>query len=294
VQFFCHCDHADGTTLIGTEGVSAVAFTGSRKAGLHIKAAADSAGKPVYLEMSSVNPVFFLPGAVSERCEDIATEWATSLTLGGGQFCTKPGIGFAIGKDADAIAEAVTARCVDSPDGVLFTSSLVEEMADGIAAMQDAGATLLCGGTQSGSWGFTWPATLLRVDGETFEENFDVLGKEAFGPTGLLIELRDLDQAVRIAKRIEGQLTVSLYSNPDDADAFKTLAAPLRHRCGRLLQNKMPTGVAVVPSMVHGGPFPATGHPGFTAVGMPTSVSRFAARQCFDGIEEEFLPEILR
>ena len=29
----------------------------------------------------------------------------------------------------------------------------------------------------------------------------------------------------------------------------------------------MPTGVAVSPAMNHGGPFPATGHPGFTAVG---------------------------
>ena len=35
----------------------------------------------------------------------------------------------------------------------------------------------------------------------------------------------------------------------------------------RLSKNdKMPTGVAVSPAMNHGGPYPATSHPGFTAV----------------------------
>ena len=294
VQFFFHCDHADGSQLIAASGVSAVGFTGSRKAGLSVKAAADAVGKPAYLEMSSVNPVFFLPGAVAERCSDIGMDWSMSLTVGAGQFCTKPGLAFAIGTDADAVAEATVARCMDIPDGVLFTNALVEEMADGIAAMQEVGASLLCGGTPSGSWGFLWPATLLRVDGDVFEEHYEVLSREVFGPTGLLIELRDLDQALRIARRLEGQLTACVYSGSSDAEACRAMLASLRNRCGRLLQNKMPTGVAVIPSMVHGGPFPATGHPGFTAVGMPTSISRFAARHCYDGIDSDCLPEFLR
>ena len=32
--------------------------------------------------------------------------------------------------------------------------------------------------------------------------------------------------------------------------------------------------------MNHGGPYPATGHPGFTAVGIPASLLRFAALYC--------------
>jgi len=39
-----------------------------------------------------------------------------------------------------------------------------------------------------------------------------------------------------------------------------------------LLNDKMPTGLLVRPGMNHGGPFPATGHPGFTAVGIPAEL----------------------
>jgi NADP-dependent aldehyde dehydrogenase len=63
---------------------------------------------------------------------------------------------------------------------------------------------------------------------------------------------------------------------------------------GRLLNDKMPTGVAVSPAMNHGGPYPATSHPGFTAVGLPTSMIRFAALRCYDGVRQERLPDILK
>ena len=63
---------------------------------------------------------------------------------------------------------------------------------------------------------------------------------------------------------------------------------------GRLLNDKMPTGVAVSPAMNHGGPYPATGHPGFTAVGIPASLLRFAMLHCYDNVREHRLPPQLR
>ncbi len=63
---------------------------------------------------------------------------------------------------------------------------------------------------------------------------------------------------------------------------------------GRLLNDKMPTGVAVSPAMNHGGPFPATGHPGFTAVGMPTAIQRFAKLDCYDNVRQHRLPPALQ
>jgi NADP-dependent aldehyde dehydrogenase len=61
-----------------------------------------------------------------------------------------------------------------------------------------------------------------------------------------------------------------------------------------LLNDKMPTGVAVSPAMNHGGPFPATGHPGFTAVGIPASLRRFAMLECYDNVRPQRLPIWLR
>ena len=130
----------------------------------------------------------------------------------------------------------------------------------------------------------------------TFRAAYDVLSQERFGPLGLVVRVDDLAEAFEIAERTEGQLTSTICTGPDavDEEAWTALSTVLRTRCGRLLENKMPTGVAVVPSMVHGGPFPATGHPGFTAVGFPTSVARFTMRRCWDGVATEHRPAWLR
>ena len=82
---------------------------------------------------------------------------------------------------------------------------------------------------------------------------------------------------------------------PLDSDEPRDRLAPiLPGRVGRLLNDKMPTGVAVSPAMVHGGPYPATGHPGFTAVGIPASLIRFGKLTCFDNVRPQRLPELLR
>jgi NADP-dependent aldehyde dehydrogenase len=56
----------------------------------------------------------------------------------------------------------------------------------------------------------------------------------------------------------------------------------------------MPTGVAVSSAMNHGGPYPATGHAHFTAVGFPASIRRFTRLNCYDNVRHELLPPVLR
>jgi NADP-dependent aldehyde dehydrogenase len=46
--------------------------------------------------------------------------------------------------------------------------------------------------------------------------------------------------------------------------------------------------------MNHGGPYPSTGHPGFTAVGIPASLRRFAALQSYDNVRASRLPALLQ
>ena len=62
---------------------------------------------------------------------------------------------------------------------------------------------------------------------------------------------------------------------------------------GRLINDKMPTGVAVTAAMNHGGPYPATGHPGFTAVGIPAALRRFTMLLCHDNVRTHRLPAAL-
>ncbi|MEI7862624.1 MAG: aldehyde dehydrogenase family protein, partial [Planctomycetota bacterium] len=87
-----------GLALVKHPATRAVGFTGSRAAGRALLDAAASRPHPipVFAEMSSLNPVFLLPGALAARAEEIADGFKGSMTLGVGQFCTKPGLVFAV------------------------------------------------------------------------------------------------------------------------------------------------------------------------------------------------------
>src|SRR6185436_7526491 len=100
---------------------AAVAYTGARVAGLKLKQAADAAGKPIYLELSSINPVVILPGALKERGEQLVGEFATSCLMGAGQFCTNPGLVVLIsGLETDRFIEQVGEKFRAAPVGTLL------------------------------------------------------------------------------------------------------------------------------------------------------------------------------
>ena len=92
VQLLYRTSHADGERLVADPRTGATGYTGSRNAGLKLKQAADAVGKPIYLELSSTNPVVILPGALEERLDAIADDFSGSCLMGAGQFCTNPGI----------------------------------------------------------------------------------------------------------------------------------------------------------------------------------------------------------
>ncbi|MET3654543.1 aldehyde dehydrogenase (NADP(+)) [Dyella japonica] len=295
VQLLYHFDYGVGARLAGDARLGAIGFTGSRAGGLALKAAADAAGVPAYVELSSVNPVFLLPGALAERGEALAQEFFTSCTMGSGQFCTNPGV-VIVPRDAagDAFVSAARAHFAAAAPSVLFSRGVLDHLQAGVATLRSAGAEVLAGGT-TGEHGYRYAPTLLSVSAETFLQQ-PKLQTEAFGPVSLLVRVRDVSQMAQVASSFEGNLTGTLYSANDgrDAEAWSTVAHALRPRVGRLIGNRMPTGVAVSPAMNHGGPYPSTGHPGFTAVGMPAAITRFTALHCYDNVPEQQLPTELR
>jgi alpha-ketoglutaric semialdehyde dehydrogenase len=285
-----------GLDLVAHPELGASAFTGSRRAGLALKAAADRAGKPIYLELSAVNPLFILPGALRERGPAIAKELAASCTLGAGQFCTKPG--FSVlpeGALADSFAAELKTLLEAAPVGALFGPHSAANIAESLSAWKAHGAQLLCGGKPTGP-GFGFENTLAIVSGAQFLKAPAALQTEAFGPAHLLVFAAGAEQMIAITNALSGSLTGTIYSDTKSEDDAleRSLRARLRQRVGRLLNDKMPTGVAVSPAMNHGGPFPATGHPGFTSVGIPASITRFTALHCYDMVRSERLPPELQ
>ncbi|WDS36324.1 aldehyde dehydrogenase family protein [Pseudoxanthomonas sp.] len=297
VQLLYQFDNAIGLRLAGDRRLGAIGFTGSRAGGLALKAAADAVGTPFYAELSSVNPVFMLPGALAERGPALAQEFFASCTLGSGQFCTNPGVVIVPRSvEGDAFVAATTTHFTSAAPMVLFSQGGVDHVAAGVAALQAAGASVLAGGAVGQGAGFRYAPTLLQVDAMDFIARPQALQAEAFGPVSLLVRVEDQEAMVAVAAAFEGNLTGTLYRATDGSDdaAWQAIAPVLRARVGRLINSKMPTGVAVSAAQNHGGPFPSTGHPGFTAVGMPGSIHRFAALHSYDGIPDALLPVELR
>ncbi|MEM7531225.1 MAG: aldehyde dehydrogenase (NADP(+)) [Chloroflexota bacterium] len=297
VQMLYRLKPADGLKLVSHPHVGATGFTGSKYAGLQLKEAADKAGKPIYLEMSSVNPIVVLPGALTERSESIAGEFFTSCTMGVGQFCTNPGLVVVMEGDAsEAFLAQSVERFAGGSHGVLLGSRGPQDISDAIEELKNAGAELVTGGAQADAPGYSFDNTLLRVSGDDFIRNPEALQTEAFGPVSLLVFAKDVGQIQEVISSMEGNLTGCIYSDTagSDDELYDQVAPLLREKVGRLLNDKMPTGVAVSPAMNHGGPFPATGHPGFTAVGIPASLARFGALHSYDNVRAHRLPAELQ
>ncbi len=290
-QFMAHAEPADLAALI-EHSIGAVAFTGSRRAGLSIKATCDRVGVPAFLEMSSVNPVWLVTAdaAAIDACADA---WLQSLTLGAGQFCTKPGLLLVPDR---ATLEHVVARLAPRldalDDATLLSIHGAAEFRSSIERLRSAGATLHTDQAVRAAGGARVRAALCSASAR------EALGAnmldEVFGPVGMVLSLDGVGPS-SIYAAIGGQLTSGIWCGPETAhDMVASWLAQLRPHCGRLLVNKMPTGVTVTESMVHGGPFPATGSAAHTAVGFPTSMLRFAARRCYDAVPPQYRPPLLR
>jgi alpha-ketoglutaric semialdehyde dehydrogenase len=297
VQMIYRMAPKDGLRLVSDPRIAASAYTGSRSGGLRLKQAADAAGKPIYLELSSINPVFVLPGALRERLDEVVDELFGSALLGTGQFCTKPGlVVLPPGAEARAFVDRLREKYAAAAPGPLLNAAGVDTLASAVDALRGSGAELVVGGSRAEGAGCRFQNTILRASAAQLLSDPEGLQREAFGNACLLVETSSLDELPAVAAALEGNLTGSVYSDRaggDDA-LYDRVAPVLRRRVGRLLNDKMPTGVAVSPAMNHGGPYPATGHPGFTAVGIPASIRRFAMLECYDNVREARLPASLR
>ncbi len=295
IQLIYRTSHENGTKLVSDPRLAAVGYTGSRRAGLVLKSVADQVGTPIYLELSSVNPVLLLPGALKERGEEILGEFITSVLMGTGQFCTNPGMVLLLESDESEQFISGVVEKFAGPSGTLLSPSVQNSLTAAIETLKGGGAELLCGGdAQEGRCSIA--NTLLRVSGSQFLSAPELFQTEAFGNASLIVVSKGIEEVGQIFAALEGNLTGCIYSakdGGDDAD-YDQVSKILAGRVGRMLNDKMPTGVAVSPAMNHGGPFPATGHPGTTAVGIPASISRFAKLTCYDGIRPDRLPLILQ
>ena len=283
-----------GTALVRHPRIAAVGFTGSRSGGLALVAAAASRPVPipVYAEMSSVNPVILLPGALAESGAKLGTEFVTSLTTSAGQLCTNPGLVFALG-DADAFVAAAGEAVGAAPGAAMLNANIQQSYVEGTNRLAGAGnVTEVAAGAVDGSIGACGQARLFATDGATFLANH-ALQEEVFGAASLVVRVADVAQLEQILDTLEGQLTATVHAAASDQDTAAALLPRLELLAGRVLFGGWPTGVEVGHAVVHGGPFPATSNPATTSVGT-LAIERWLRPVSYQNVPDALLPDELR
>lgn len=286
-----------GIALVKHPLVKAVGFTGSVAGG---RALMDAAGArpepiPVYAEMGSINPVFFLNSILGQKPDELAAGLQASVTLGVGQFCTNPGLVFVErGPGASAFVKKLESLMAATPPGTMLTADLCASYRAGVEKFSAAAGVkrLVLADTASGPGNAQAGAALFMTDASTFLANHQFMD-EVFGPSTIVVECSTRAQMIEAARRLEGQLTATIHGTPDELLLCRDLVAMLETKAGRLIFNGFPTGVEVCHAMTHGGPYPATSDGRSTSVGT-NAIGRFQRLISYQNFPDAALPEELR
>jgi len=284
-----------GKALVMHTNTKAVGFTGSFVGGKQLYDWANQRKEPipVFAEMSSINPVFLLPGKLKEATAEVASLYASSITLGVGQFCTNPGLIVGIdGSDLDKFMDLLSIEMKKVQPGEMLHKGISKNYHEKRKqALGQSGVDTVVVAEQAATED-QGEATLASATAGAFLSN-PVLHQEVFGPYSIVIRCKNLEEMVTIVKKTEGQLTATLMATTEDIKNNSELVDAVRQICGRFIINSVPTGVEVCFSMHHGGPFPSTTDSRFTSVGAD-GIKRFARPISYQNWPDELLPEELK
>jgi NADP-dependent aldehyde dehydrogenase len=284
-----------GQALVADPRIKAVGFTGSQSGGTALMRTA--AGRPepipVYAEMSSINPVYILPGSITGDPTPLAEQLIGSLTMGSGQFCTNPGLIFVPeGDSGDAFVAAAGAALSGAPGQTMLTAGIAGAWAEGVKELEaTTGVEKVAEGTPGPTNNAPSPV-LFSTKAETLAGQ-PRLQEEVFGAAGLFVRYSDASELAEATEKIQGQLTATVQYTSEDTDTARELLPVLERKVGRILFNGWPTGVEVNHSMVHGGPFPATSDSRTTSVGS-LAIHRFQRPVSYQNVPDELLPASLQ
>jgi len=278
-----------GQAVVKHPVTQAVGFTGSRAAGTALMATAAARPQPipVYAEMSSVNPLVILPGALAKGEPALAEAYYGSLTLGAGQFCTNPGLVFLPADKGDGFLARLKELVGAGSPATLLNASICSAFSEATGSFASAAGveTLARCATDAGH-GQAAPV-VFTVSIADFLKSEELQG-ELFGPGSLIVRgsITEIESAIA---KLEGQLTATLHATDEELAENGSLVHALQQRAGRLIFNGFPTGVEVCSSMVHGGPYPATSDGRSTSVGT-MAIHRFCRAVAWQSFPDAALP----
>ncbi|TDT47587.1 NADP-dependent aldehyde dehydrogenase [Maribacter spongiicola] len=284
-----------GQQLLKHPKVKAVGFTGSINGGTALYKLANERDEPipVFAEMGSINPVVVLPSALKNDGDAWATKYASSITMGAGQFCTNPGLVLGLkGAKLDSFINTLSEEILKLEPACMLHPNIYAKYNEGKKELSaQKGITIITDYKKATNPNTAQPS-ILKVSGVDFLANTK-LHKEVFGPFSVMVECENTDEMETILNHLEGQLTGTVLGSEEDLMAHAGITDALQSRVGRILFNGVPTGVEVNSSMVHGGPFPASTDARFTSVGT-SAIKRWVRPVSFQDWPNKLLPTALQ
>jgi NADP-dependent aldehyde dehydrogenase len=247
---------------------------------------------PVFAEMGSVNPVVILPAAARERADQMAKDLAASMLMGGGQFCTKPGVVLVVADREHRFIDALVREVQAGPQATMLNRSLRDSFSARATTMSNVdGVKAVVPGKAADHARHT--PTLLETTAEVFLRE-PPLHDEAFGPGGIVVECNSAQEALACVESLGGNLTGTIHIGKDeDHSLTMSVLRTLENTVGRVIVNGYPTGVEVGRAIVHGGPYPATTDSSTTSVGS-AAIRRFVRPVAYQSTPQDLLPPALR
>jgi NADP-dependent aldehyde dehydrogenase len=283
-------DFDAGMALVEHPLTAAIAFTGSTHGGRALFDAANRREIPIpfYGELGGVNPVFVTRSVASDKAKETAEGFLGSITMGAGQFCTKPG--FLIVDGASEINAELLALVSAAPAQKLLNSNIVklhDRNRDEIA--QVPGMSLVAQNREGGDT----KVSVYTISAKDFLKAGESAKREVFGPTAVVVDCANTDELLRVAESFSGTLTSGIHAVESDPMDLSQLISIVERISGRIVWNQWPTGLAVTWAMQHGGPYPASTNPLFTSVGAK-AILRFRRPITYQNFPQSYLSPVLR
>ena len=279
-----------GIALVQDPRIRAAAFTGSLRAGRSLFDLAVSRPEPIpfYGELGSVNPAFVTPDAAASRAEEVATGFVGSMSMGNGQFCTKPGLLFV--PAASGLEDRVAALAREKPAAPMLSEQIRSGYSEALARVAERpGVRVIAGEARSD--GDPSPTILAATVSDLLSDP-EALTQECFGPTAIVVSYSSEEELLAAAQVFDGQLTATIHGQGPEP-VTSALQNVLSERVGRVVWNGWPTGVSVSYAQHHGGPYPATTSIQTTSVGT-AAIDRFLRPVTFQDAPDDVLPPALQ
>jgi len=283
-------DFDAGMALVEHPLTAAIAFTGSTHGGRALFDAANRREIPIpfYGELGGLNPVFVTRSVASDKAKETAEGFLGSITMGAGQFCTKPG--FLIVDGASEINAELAALVSAAPAQKLLNSNIVklhDRNRDEIAEVP--GMALVAQNSEGGDT----KVSVYTISAKDFLKAGESAKREVFGPTAVVVNCANTDELLRVAESFSGTLTSGIHAIESDPMDLSLLISIVERISGRIVWNQWPTGLAVTWAMQHGGPYPASTNPLFTSVGAK-AILRFRRPITYQNFPQNYLSPVLR